>query len=73
MKIKVKLYYFNPSLTVQCDFNPFVTQLYYTPDDLRTYVGLSHGGVASQSTQGVNPDNVVKTLAQYIPEGTLHS
>ena len=45
-------------------------QLYYTPDHLDTYVGVAHEGkVNPKCYDGLKPDNIVETLAQYIPQG----
>ncbi len=40
-------------------------KLYHTPDTLSTYIGLKY---TSQS-DSPKPDNVVKILSEYIPEG----
>ncbi len=40
-------------------------KLYYTPDTLTTYIGLKYTTVS----ESPKPDNVIKTLSEYIPEG----
>ena len=45
-------------------------QLYYTPDSLETYVGLSSDEQVDPSKhEGTKPDNVLKVLSEYIPPG----
>lgn len=45
-------------------------QLYYTPDSLETYVGLSYDEqVDPLKHEGTKPDNVLKMLSEYIPPG----
>ena len=46
-------------------------QLYYTPDSLETYIGLSFDEQVDPSKhEGTKPDNVLKILTEYIPPGT---
>lgn len=45
-------------------------QLYYTPDHLETFVGLSYDQkVDPIKHSGLKPDNIVDTLSEYVPEG----
>ena len=45
-------------------------QLYYTPDSLETYVGLSYDEQIDPSKHdGTKADNVIKVLSEYIPPG----
>ena len=46
------------------------SQLYYTPDTLDTYLGLNYDErVDPAKNDGTKPDNVMKVLAEYIPQG----
>jgi len=45
-------------------------KLYYTPDHLHTYLGFSYDDkVDPVKHDGTKPDNVIKTMAQCLPEG----
>ena len=45
-------------------------QLFYTPDSLEPYVGLSYDEqVDPAKHEGIKPDNVLKILGEYIPKG----
>ena len=55
------------------DTHTTYAQLYYTPDSLETYVGLSFDEQVDPSKhEGTKPDNVLKVLSEYIPPGQYY-
>ncbi len=45
-------------------------QLYYTPDTLETYLGLSYEAkIDPAKHDGTKADNVIKMLSEFIPQG----
>ncbi len=50
-------------------YKDLTVKLYHTPDTLSTYIGLKY---TSQS-DSPKPDNVVKILSEYIPEGESYT
>lgn len=71
LQVKVSIWLKEDGISMHTLMRTAHLQLYYTPDHLDTYVGLSYRDVVTPEKHGVKPDSILHLLTHFIPRGVL--